>query len=95
MKKHFSRFSKIILFSVLIFSLPQNFFPYVVKYKEDWYKLYHIHYAQNPDDCIENIYYLEKATLSDFCNPLFCDAGITTEKEWEKYRYLFQMHINL
>ena len=67
----------------------------MVKYKEDWYKLYHVHYQQYPDDCIENIYWLEKAAQADFCNPQFCDIKITTEKEWEKYRYLFQMHINL
>ena len=68
---------------------------YMVKYKEDFYKLYHVHYQQNPDDCIENIYWLEKAAQADFCNPQFANAKITTEKEWEKYRYLFQMHINL
>lgn len=67
----------------------------MVKYKEDWYKLYHIHYQQYPDDCIENIYWLEKAAQADFCNPQFADIKITTEKQWEKYRYLFQMHINL
>ncbi|MCR5063600.1 MAG: hypothetical protein K6A89_09990 [Treponema sp.] len=68
---------------------------YMVKYKEDWYRLYHIHYQQDVDDCIENIYYLEQATKADFCNPLYANAKIQTEKEWEKYRYLFQMHLNL
>lgn len=68
---------------------------YMVKYKEDFYKLYHVHYQQLPDDCIENIYWLEKAAQADFCNPLYAMAKIGTEKEWEKYRYLFQMHINL
>ena len=68
---------------------------YMVKYKEDFYKLYHVHYQQYPDDCIENIYWLEKAVQADFCNPLFTNAEIKTEKEWEKYRYLFQMHLNL
>ena len=67
----------------------------MVKYKEDFYKLYHVHYQQYPDDCIENIYWLEKAVQADFCNPLFTNAEIKTEKEWEKYRYLFQMHLNL
>ena len=68
---------------------------YMVKYKEDFYRLYHIHYQQHPDDCIENIYWLEKAAQADFCNPLYADAKIETEKQWEKYRYLFQMHLNL
>lgn len=68
---------------------------YLVKYKEDYYRLYHVHYQQYPDDCIENIYWLEKAFQADFCNPLYADVKIETEKQWEKYRYLFQMHINL
>ena len=75
--------------------LPSNLFGYMVKYKEDWYKLYHVHYQQYPDDCIENIYWLENAAQADFCNPQFVDFKITSEKQWEKYRYLFQMHINL
>lgn len=68
---------------------------YMVKYKEDFYKLYHVHYQQYPDDCMENIYYLEKAVRSDFCNPLYTGIQFTNETQWEKYRYLFQMHINL
>lgn len=67
----------------------------MVKYKEDWYRLYHVHYQQYPDDCIENIYWLEKAVQADFCNPLYTGVKIETEKQWEKYRYLFQMHLNL
>lgn len=92
MKKVFS----VILISILFSIWPvQNANAYMVKYKEDWYELYHVHYQQYPDDCIENIYWLEKAARADFCNPQFAKVQITTEKEWEKYRYLFQMHINL
>lgn len=68
---------------------------YMVKYKEDFYKLYHVHYAQKSDECIENIFWLEKAVQADFCNPQYALAEITSETEWEKYRYLFQMHLNL
>ena len=68
---------------------------YMVKYKEDFYRLYHIHYQQFPDDCIENIYWLEKAVQADFANPQYADAKITSKKEWEKYRYLYMMHLNL
>lgn len=75
--------------------VPQKANAYIVNYKEEYYKLYHIHYQQYPDDCIENIYWLEKAAAADFCNPQFCGIEITSEKQWEKYRYLFQMHINL
>lgn len=68
---------------------------YVVKYKEDYYKLYHIHYAQASDDCMENIYWLEKAVNADFANPLYAYTKIEDEAQWEKYRYIFQMHLNL
>lgn len=67
----------------------------MVKYKEDWWRLYHVHYQQYPDDCIENIYWLEKAIRADFANPMYALSHIENEKEWEKYRYLFQMHLNL
>ena len=67
----------------------------MVKYKEDWYRLYHVHYQQYPDDCMENIYWLERAVKADFANPLYANAKIETEKEWEKYRYMFMMHLNL
>lgn len=82
-----------VLISLILSSTPLS--AYMVKYKEDWYNLYHVHYQQYPDDCIENIYWLEKAAEADFCNPLFTGIKFTSEKEWEKYRYLFQMHINL
>ena len=68
---------------------------YVCKYKEDFYKLYHVHYRQDPDDCIENIYWLEQAVNADFANPYYAMAKIENEQQWEKYRYLFQMHVNL
>jgi hypothetical protein len=68
---------------------------YAVLYKEEFYRLYHIHYQQRPDDVIENIYWLEKAVKADFCNPKFALAKIETERDWEKYRYLFLMQLNL
>ncbi len=80
---------------LLAFAVPQEAGAYMVKYKEDFYKLYHVHYQQYPDDCMENIYWLEQAVRADFANPLYAKAKIKTEKEWEKYRYLFQMHLNL
>ena len=68
---------------------------YMVKFKEDYYRLYHVHHQQLPDDCVENIYWLEKAVQADFANPQYARARITNRKDWEKYRYLFMMHINL
>lgn len=68
---------------------------YPVYFKEQYYRLYHTHYIQYPDDTIENIYWLEQATKADFCNPLYALATITNEREWERYRYLVNMHLDL
>lgn len=73
----------------------QSGFSYFVTFKEQYYKLFHVHYQQYPDDVMENIYWLEKAVESDFCNPQYALAKIKDERDWEKYRYLFMMHINL
>ena len=68
---------------------------YYVTYKEQYYRLFHLHHIQYPDDSMENIYWLEKAVKADFANPLYALALIENETQWEKYRYLFYMHINL
>ena len=68
---------------------------YFVTYKEQYYRLYHVHYQQYPDDTLENIYWLEKAINADFCNPLYALGKIKDKTDWEKYRYLFMMHLNL
>ena len=86
------RFIALTLF--LCFTIGSGF-SYFVVYKEQFYRLFHVHYQQYPDDVMENIYWLEKAVKADFCNPRHALAKITDEKEWEKYRYLFMMHINL
>jgi hypothetical protein len=66
-----------------------------VYYKEQYYRLYHQHYIQYPEDAIENIYWLEQAKKADFCNPLYALATIVDKKQWERYRYLLDMHLNL
>ncbi len=87
---------KTLVFSLTMLAVsPLKPQAYMVKYKEDYYKLYHVHYQQFPDDCLENIYWLEQAIKSDFCNPLYAYTKIENEQQWEKYRYLFQMHLNL
>ncbi|HPM72315.1 MAG TPA: hypothetical protein PLE25_05045, partial [Spirochaetales bacterium] len=55
---------------VLIFS-SLSLSGYPVYFKEQYYRLYHTHYIQYPDDTIENIYWLEQARKADFCNPLY------------------------
>ena len=68
---------------------------YFVTYKEQYYRLFHVHYIQYQDDSIENIYWLEQALKADFANPLYALAIIENETQWEKYRYLFNMHLYL
>jgi hypothetical protein len=82
----------IIFLSLLV---PPSLGGYYVQYKEQYYRLYHLHYIQYPDDTMENIYWLEKALKADFANPLYALALIENETQWEKYRYLFTMHIYL
>ena len=88
--------ARILLFTILLTVFPLGKTEaYVVRYKEQFYELYHVHYNQYPDDTMENIYWLERAIEADFCNPLYAMGKIANEKDWEKYRYLFMMHINL
>lgn len=68
---------------------------YKILYAEQWYKLVHDHLYQDPDNTLENIYYLERALRADFANPLNALTAIKNEKEWARYRALFRMHVNL
>jgi len=80
-KTIFNRIIRIISAIVIIQMFPLfQANAYMVKYKEDYYRLYHVHYQQYPDDCIENIYWLEKAVQADFCNPLYSDIKITNKR---------------
>ena len=83
----------LILITGLVLISPLS--AYKILYAEQFYRLYHNHLYQYPDDSAENIYYLGMALRSDFANPLNALAKINNEKEWEKYRYLFYMHVNL
>jgi len=87
-KKVFKIVSALILLTA---ALPAN--GYFVTYKEQYYRLFHVHHNQYPDDTMENIYWLEQALKADFANPLYALALIENEVQWEKYRYLFNMHI--
>ena len=85
--------SIVALFLLLLQALPVN--AYFVTFKEQFYRLFHVHLNQDPDNVIENIYWLEQALNAPFANPLFALALIENEVQWEKYRYLFMMHINI
>lgn len=86
---------KIVLLILIGLIIISPLSAYKILYAEQFYKLYHNHLYQYPDDSAENIYYLGMALRSDFANPLNALAKIDNEKEWEKYRYLFYMHVNL
>lgn len=66
-----------------------------ILYREQLYQLYHEHFYRYPERIVENIYWLEQALRADFANPLHARARINDPREWEWYRYLFTMHINL
>jgi hypothetical protein len=88
-------FFKIAVLGIFLFSVIAPLNAYFVTYKEQYYRLYHLHYIQYPDDTMENIYWLEQAMKADFANPLYALALIEDEIQYEKYRYLFNMHLNL
>jgi hypothetical protein len=66
-----------------------------ILYKEQYYKLYHEQLYHYPEDTMESMYYLEQALKADFCNPLYALAKINDKTDWERYRNLFTMHVNL
>jgi hypothetical protein len=86
---------RFLLLTVIITLFALDLAGYPVYFKEQFYRLYHTNYIQYPDDSIENIYWLEQARKADFCNPLYAMAKIPDQKHWERYRYLFNMHIEL
>jgi hypothetical protein len=84
------------IFTILLFIITLSpAYSWRILYVEQYYKLYHLHFYQYPDDCMENIHYLEQALKADFCNPLYALAKIENKREWERYRNLFKMHIYL
>jgi len=91
----FAKQVKIFVLSIFLFSVVFPLNGYFVTYKEQYYRLFHLHLIQNPDNTMENIYWLERALAADFANPLHALALIENETQWEKYRYLFNMHLNL
>jgi hypothetical protein len=87
-------FAPLLLLLFLLASAPQARC-YRVLYAEQYYRLYHQHFYQYPEDTMENIYYLERALKADFANPLYALARISDRQEWAQYRTLFKMHANL
>ena len=86
------RFLLLILF-LLILVIP--LYSYKILYAEQFYKLYHSHFLQYPENINENILFLEMALKTPFVNPLNALTKIENPREWERYRYLFKLHVNL
>ncbi len=87
--------SSVLLICVWLLLCSGSLSAYRLTYKEQLYELYHVHLYQHPTRIAENIYYLEQVLRADFANPLYALARITNKREWEWYRELFMMHINL
>ena len=68
---------------------------YRILYAEQYYRLFHEQLTMSTDDIMENIAWLEQALAADFANPLYALARIDNKREWEQYRSLFKMHVNL
>lgn len=95
MNKFFFRKRFLAVFLVLSVFAAESSFAKAITFKEQYYKLFHVHYQQYPDDVMENIYWLERAAAADFCNPQYALSKINDKDDWEKYRFIFMMHINL
>lgn len=88
-----SRRLTIFLFLLLLTSTSLH--AWKIQYAEQFYELYHQQLYRYPEDSAENVWYLSMALRAPFANPLNAVAQIENEKEWEKYRNLFVMHMYL
>ena len=85
-----------LIFLLMLVVIPMKpLYAYKILYAEQFYRLFHRHFYQYPEDWIENIFYLERALRADFANPLNALAVIKTKEEWARYRNLFRMHVCL
>ncbi|HDQ14120.1 MAG TPA: hypothetical protein ENN41_04815 [Sediminispirochaeta sp.] len=82
------------LFLIFI-SLSTSLYGYNIYYAEQYYELYHQNLYQYHEDFEENIWYLERALAHPFANPLNALAEIEDPRQWERYRHLFYLHVNL
>ena len=89
------RSGRYILLILILFAIPSGAWAYKIQFAEQFYELYHQQFYRYPEDGAENIWYLSMALRSPFANPLNALAEIENEKEWEKYRNLFVMHVYL
>lgn len=86
---------RLILAATLLLAVSASAFAYKLIYKEQLYPLIQYQLYMYPEDWAENIQWLDMALHADFANPLYAIARISNDKEWEFYRDLFMMHLNL
>ncbi|MFP4508966.1 MAG: hypothetical protein ACLFNQ_02440 [Spirochaetaceae bacterium] len=87
--------SRLVLFVIVLCMAAPSASSYRLLYKEQLYGLYRRQFYNQPLNLNENIYWLEQTLRADFANPLNAIARIDDEEDWERYRYLFNMHVNL
>ncbi|MFO7780888.1 MAG: hypothetical protein R6W94_04615 [Spirochaetia bacterium] len=86
---------RLLVIALVLFLAADSVAAYRLIYKEQLYELYHVHFYQYPERIAENVKWLQMALQADFANPLYALAEIENKTEWERYRNLFMMHVNL
>jgi hypothetical protein len=84
-----------IILAACLLLVATSAFSYRLLYKEQLYELNHQQLYMRSEDYAENIRWLELSLRADFANPLYALAEIRNEREWEYYRDLFWMQLNL
>jgi len=88
------KFPAALLAAAMLFAaIPADGAPIV--FTEQFYGLFRMRLQREPGNHLENIHWLERALAADFANPLHALATIDDETQWEKYRLLFRMHLNV
>ncbi len=64
-------------------------------YAEQWYVIFNTQMKKKPENYKKNIFFLQKALKYPFGNPKYSLTKIETKEQWEKYKLLFKMHVNL
>ncbi|AYE36639.1 hypothetical protein DB313_04160 [Borrelia turcica IST7] len=64
-------------------------------YAEQWYVIFNTQMKRKPQNFKRNIFFLKNALKFPFGNPKYSLAKVETREEWDKYKLLFKMHVNL
>ena len=89
------RLRRVVLVAACLLLAASSAFSYRLLYKEQLYELNHQQLYMRPENYAENIGWLELSLAANFANPLYALAEIRNEREWEYYRDLFWMQLNL